>query len=99
MEGLKKMPYIKVYGSEDPAKHCGIVTFTMEGVHPHDMASVLNDDHVCIRAGHHCAQPLMQFIGAGSTARASVYFYNTEEEVEVFIDKLSKVREVMGYGA
>ena len=99
MEGLKKMPYIKVYGSEDPAKHCGIVTFTMEGVHPHDMASVLNDDHVCIRAGHHCAQPLMQFIGVGSTARASVYFYNTEEEVEVFLDKLSKVREVMGYGA
>lgn len=99
MEGLKKMPYIKVYGSEDPAKHCGIVTFTMEGVHPHDMASVLNDDHICIRAGHHCAQPLMQFIGAGSTARASVYFYNTEEEVEVFLDKLSKVREVMGYGA
>ena len=99
MEGLKKMPYIKVYGSEDPAKHCGIVTFTMEGVHPHDMASVLNDDHICIRAGHHCAQPLMQFIGAGSTARASVYFYNTEEEVEIFLDKLSKVREVMGYGA
>ena len=99
MEGLKKLPYIKVFGSEDPAKHCGIVTFTMEGVHPHDMASVLNDDHVCIRAGHHCAQPLMQFIGAGSTARASVYFYNTEEEVEIFLDKLSKVREVMGYGA
>ena len=99
MEGLKKMPYIKVFGSKDPAKHCGIVTFTMEGVHPHDMASVLNDDHVCIRAGHHCAQPLMQFIGAGSTARASVYFYNTEEEVEIFLDKLSKVREVMGYGA
>lgn len=99
MEGLKKMPYIKVFGSEDPAKHCGIVTFTMEGVHPHDMASVLNDDHVCIRAGHHCAQPLMQFIGAGSTARASVYFYNTEKEVEIFLDKLSKVREVMGYGA
>ncbi len=99
MEGLKKLPYIKVFGSEDPDKHCGIVTFTMEGVHPHDMASVLNDDKVCIRAGHHCAQPLMQFIGAGSTARASVYFYNTEEEVEVFLDKLSKVREVMGYGA
>jgi cysteine desulfurase/selenocysteine lyase len=99
MEGLSKMPYIKVYGSKDPTKHCGIVTFTMEGVHPHDMASVLNDDKICIRAGHHCAQPLMQFIGAGSTARASVYFYNTEEEVERFLDRLSKVREVMGYGA
>ncbi len=99
MDGLSKMPYIKVYGSKDPTKHCGIVTFTMEGVHPHDMASVLNDDKICIRAGHHCAQPLMQFIGAGSTARASVYFYNTEEEVERFLDRLSSVREVMGYGA
>ena len=99
MEGLSKMPYIKVYGSKDPSKHCGIVTFTMEGVHPHDMSSVLNDDHICIRAGHHCAQPLMQFIGAGSTSRASVYFYNTEEEVDRFLEKLSLVREVMGYGA
>ncbi len=99
MEGLAKLPYIKVYGSKDPSKHCGIVTFTMDGVHPHDLSSVLNDDKVCIRAGHHCAQPLMQFIGAGSTARASVYFYNTEEEVKIFLDKLSKVREVMGYGA
>ncbi len=99
MEGLKKLPYIKVFGSKDPTKHCGIVTFVMEGVHPHDMASLLNDDKVCIRAGHHCAQPLMQFIGAGSTARASLYFYNTEEEVDIFLEKLSKVREVMGYGA
>ncbi len=99
MEGLAKLPYIKVYGSKDPNKHCGILTFTMDGVHPHDLSSVLNDDKVCIRAGHHCAQPLMQFIGAGSTARASVYFYNTEEEVKIFLDKLSKVREVMGYGA
>ncbi len=99
MDGLKELSYITIYGSEDPAKHCGIVTFTMDGVHPHDLSSVLNDDKVCIRAGHHCAQPLMQFIGAGSTARASVYFYNTEEEVKIFLDKLSKVREVMGYGA
>ena len=99
MDGLKKMPYIKVYGSEDPAKHCGIVTFTMDGVHPHDISSVLNEDHVCIRAGHHCAQPLMQFIGAGSTARASLYFYNTQDEVERFLEKLSNVRKVMGYGA
>ncbi len=99
MDGLKKMPYIKVYGSEDPAKHCGIVTFTMDGVHPHDISSVLNEDHVCVRAGHHCAQPLMQFIGAGSTARASLYFYNTQDEVERFLQKLSNVRKVMGYGA
>ncbi len=97
MEGMKKLPYIKIYGSSDPARHSGIVTFTMEGVHPHDISSVLNDDHVCVRAGHHCAQPLMQFIGAGSTARASVYFYNTEEEVDRFLEHLSGVRQVMGY--
>jgi len=99
MEGMKELPYIKIYGSEDPTKHCGIVTFTMDGVHPHDISSVLNEDHVCIRAGHHCAQPLMQFIGAGSTARASLYFYNTEEEVGVFLEKLKGIRKVMGYGA
>ena len=99
MDGMSKLPYIKIYGSKDPNKHCGIVTFTIDGVHPHDISSVLNDDHVCIRAGHHCAQPLMQFIGAGSTARASLYFYNTEEEVKIFLEKLAKVREVMGYGA
>ncbi|WP_026513476.1 aminotransferase class V-fold PLP-dependent enzyme [Butyrivibrio sp. LB2008] len=99
MDGMSKLPYIKIYGSKDPKKHCGIVTFTIDGVHPHDISSVLNDDHVCIRAGHHCAQPLMQFIGAGSTARASLYFYNTEEEVKIFLEKLAKVREVMGYGA
>ena len=97
MEGMKKLPYIKIYGSNDPEKHSGIVTFTMDGVHPHDISSVLNDDHVCVRAGHHCAQPLMQFIGAGSTARASVYFYNTEEEVDRFLKHLEGVRSVMGY--
>ncbi len=97
MEGMKELPYIKIYGSSDPEKHSGIVTFTIDGVHPHDISSVLNDDHVCVRAGHHCAQPLMQFIGAGSTARVSVYFYNTEEEVERFLIHLKKVRSVMGY--
>lgn len=99
MEGLKKLGYVKIFGSKDPSKHCGILTFIVEGVHPHDTASILNEDKVCIRAGHHCAQPLMQFIGEGSTARASVYFYNTEEEVDRFLESVSKVREVMGYGA
>jgi len=99
MDGMKKMPYIKIYGSPDSDKHCGIVTFTIEGVHPHDTASVLNEDHICIRAGHHCAQPLMQFLQVGSTARASLYFYNTEDEVNRFLEKLSGIRKVMGYGA
>lgn len=97
MDGMKQMPYIKIYGSTDPDKHCGIVTFTIDGVHPHDTASLLNEDHICIRAGHHCAQPLMQFLNVGSTARASLYFYNTEKEVERFLDKLSGIRKEMGW--
>lgn len=99
MEGLSKDPYVTVYGSPDPEEHCGIVTFNLEGVHPHDLASVLNDDGICIRAGHHCAQPLMQFMGVGSTARLSLYLYNTDEEVDFFLEKLSKVRNIMGYGS
>ena len=98
MDGMSELSYIKVYGSKDPKKHCGIVTFTMDGVHPHDISSVLNEDHVCVRAGHHCAQPLMQFLKVGSTARASLYFYNTEEEVKRFLEALKGVRKVMGYG-
>lgn len=99
MEGLSKDPYVTVYGSPDPEEHCGIVTFNLEGVHPHDLASVLNDDGICIRAGHHCAQPLMQFMGVGSTARLSLYLYNTDEEVDFFLEKLSNVRNLMGYGS
>ena len=98
MDGMSELSYIKVYGSKDPEKHCGIVTFTIDGVHPHDISSVLNEDHVCVRAGHHCAQPLMQFLKVGSTARASLYFYNTEEEVKRFLEALKGVRKVMGYG-
>lgn len=97
MEGMLALPYIRIFGSKDPAKHNGIVTFTMDGVHPHDISSVLNEDKVCIRAGHHCAQPLMQFLQVGSTARASLYFYNTEEEVNRFLKHLSRVRSVMGF--
>lgn len=98
MDGMSELSYIKIYGSKDPKNHCGIVTFTIDGVHPHDISSVLNEDHVCVRAGHHCAQPLMQFLNVGSTARASLYFYNTEEEVKRFLEVLKGVRKVMGYG-
>lgn len=96
MEGMKKVPHVHIFGSPDPARHNGIITFTIDDVHPHDISSVLNEDKVCIRAGHHCAQVLMQFLNVNSTARASLYFYNTEEEVDRFLDALGGVRSVMG---
>ena len=99
MEEMAKIPYITVYGDKDPAKHCGIVTFNIEGCHPHDVASILDADHICIRAGHHCAQPLMQYMKVNSTCRASVYFYNTENEVMRFVQSLARVREELGYGS
>ena len=96
ISGMKSIPHVKVFGSPDSSKHSGIVTFTIDGVHPHDIASILDSEKIAIRAGHHCAQPLMQKLGVGSTARASLYFYNTEKEVERFLESLSKVRSWMG---
>jgi cysteine desulfurase / selenocysteine lyase len=97
MEGMKKIPHIHFVGSDDPAKRCGIVTFTIDGVHPHDIASLLSDEHIAIRAGHHCAQPLQQYLDIPASARASMYFYNTEEEVSTFLEKIAHIRSWSGY--
>ena len=98
MEEMRRIPYVRVVGHPDPLRHCGIVTFTVDGVHPHDIATVLDEEHIAIRAGHHCAQPLGAHLGVPSTARASLYFYNTEDEVRRFTEKLASVRKWMGYG-
>lgn len=97
MEGLADNPFVHVIGHKDPERHCGIVTFTIDGVHPHDIASILDSENVAVRAGHHCAQPLMQKLGVGSTARASCYFYNTEDEARIFVEKVKGIRKFMGY--
>lgn len=96
MEKMKNVPHVNIIGNKDPNKHCGIITFTIDDVHPHDIASVLDTENIAIRAGHHCAQPLMQKLNVGSTARASLYFYNTEEEIDRFVDRLGKIRGWMG---
>ena len=97
IEGMKKIPNVMVIGSEDPADHHGIVTFKIEGVHPHDVSSIFSDENIAVRAGHHCAQPLHKYIGIPSTTRASFMFYNTEEEVESFLRVLGTIRGKMGY--
>ena len=98
MGEMRRIPYVHVVGHPDPLQHSGIVTFTVDGVHPHDIATVLDEEHIAIRAGHHCAQPLGAHLGLPSTARASLYFYNTEDEVRRFTEKLASVRKWMGYG-
>ena len=97
-EEAAKLPYFHILGSTDPKKHNGIVSFTIDGVHPHDISSILDGDKICIRAGHHCAQPLLEYLNVSSTARASLYLYNTEEDVRFFMDKVKEIRGIMGYG-
>ena len=98
MEGMRQIPCVHVFGSEDSEEHCGIVTFTVDGVHPHDISEILASDGVAIRAGHHCAQPLHAYLKRPSTARESLAFYNTEADVDRLLDSISTLRERMGYG-
>ncbi len=97
MEGIARIPHVTVLGSEDPADHHGIVTFTIDGVHPHDVAAIFSERSIAVRAGHHCTQPLHKFLGSLSTTRASLAFYNNENDVDAFLDCLSTIRERMGY--
>lgn len=98
MAEMKKLPEIRIIGSEDPADHHGILAFTVKDVHSHDVAEILSADGIGVRAGHHCAQPLMAFLQTPSTARASLSFYNTEEEILRFTESLKTLRRRMGYG-
>ena len=97
LDGMKKIPHVIVLGSDAAEEHHGILTFKIEGVHPHDIAAIIADSNVAVRAGHHCAEPLHQFIKIPSTTRASLMFYNTEEEVERLLEVMSKIRPMMGY--
>ena len=98
LAGMADMPHIHILGSDRAEEHNGIITFTVEGVHPHDVSEILACDGVDVRAGHHCAQPLLQHLGYSATVRASFAFYNTENEVDRLLQSLSTIRERMGYG-
>ncbi|MBC2123459.1 cysteine desulfurase [Listeria marthii] len=96
IEEMSKIEGITIYGPKDASKRCGLVTFNLEGAHPHDIATILDEDGVAIRAGHHCAQPLMKWLDVSSTARASFYIYNTKEEIDALIDGLKLTKEYFG---
>lgn len=98
IEKMKKIPHVNIIGSENADEHTGIVTFTIDNVHPHDISEILAADGIAVRAGHHCAQPLLTHLGLNSTTRASFAFYNIEDEVDKFTDSVATIRERMGYG-
>lgn len=96
LERLRQVEGLTIYG---PEQRGGLVTFNVQGVHPHDLATVLNEDGIAIRAGHHCAQPVMEWLGVPATARASFYVYNTEEDVERLVAGIEKAKEFFGHVA
>ena len=98
MTAMQQIPGVHIQGSDKPEEHNGIISFTVDGVHPHDIASILDAANVNVRAGHHCAQPLLKHLGVFATARASFAFYNTEEDIDRFVQNLKEIRRKMGYG-
>jgi cysteine desulfurase / selenocysteine lyase len=84
---------ITIYGPKDPQNRVGVLTFNIDSVHPHDVATVLDAEGIAVRAGHHCAQPLMKWLNVSATARASFYLYNTEEDIDKFVSGLVKTKE------
>jgi cysteine desulfurase/selenocysteine lyase len=90
----ERFPDVILYGPRDAEDRGGVVSFNLPGAHPHDVGTILDREGVAVRAGHHCAQPLMRRLGIPGTARASFYLYNTPEEVDIFVDALGRVREL-----
>ena len=95
LERLEEIPGVKVFGPSADKKG-GVAAFTLEGVHPHDVAQILDRDGIAVRAGHHCAQPLHEKFGIPATSRASFYLYNTKDEVDLLVDGIYKVKEMFG---
>ncbi len=93
LERLVEIPGVRVFGPESKHKG-GVASFTLEGVHPHDVAQILDRDGIAVRAGHHCAQPLHEKFGIPATTRASFYLYNMKEEVDKLVDGIYKVKEI-----
>ncbi|MFL0507081.1 cysteine desulfurase [Ureibacillus sp. 179-F W5.1 NHS] len=90
---MDKIDGLTVYGPRDPQKRCGLITFNIDGVHPHDLATVLDMNGIAVRAGHHCAQPLMKWLQCTATARASFYMYNTKEDIDRLVEGLRTAKE------
>ena len=93
-EELSKLDFLELYITPNKQNHSSVISFNIKGVHPHDVASILDTYGVCVRSGNHCAQPLMRYLGIDSTCRASFYLYNTKEDVEKLVEALNKAYEM-----
>lgn len=91
---LSKLDYLTLYLTPNEENHSSVISFNIKGVHPHDVASILDSVNVCVRSGNHCAQPLMRFLKIDSTCRASFYFYNTKEDVDKLVQGLNKAYDM-----
>ena len=89
-EKLSKLDYLEIYMTPNAKNHSAVISFNIKGVHPHDVASILDSENVCVRSGNHCAQPLMRFLDIDSTCRASFYIYNTKEDVDRLVAGIEK---------
>jgi cysteine desulfurase/selenocysteine lyase len=96
VEKLSAVGGVTLYGPHNLEHRSGVVSFTLEGIHPHDIATILDQSGVCVRAGHHCAQPLMRRMHVPATARASFYVYSTREDVAALVDGIVRVKEIFG---
>ncbi len=97
LEKFQQNPKIKIYGTTDLDKRGGAISFKYEDIHPHDLAQILDSESICIRAGHHCTQPLMRKFGIAATSRASFYVYNTKDDVDRLIEVLEKADEMFSF--
>lgn len=95
---LQAIPGVEVYGPQEASQRTGVVAFNLHGLHPHDLATALDMEGIAVRAGHHCAQPLMEALGVPATARASFYFYNTAAEVDRLVAAIQKTKEFFHIG-
>ena len=98
MEKMSAIEGLTIYGPQEPGKRAGVITFNLEEVHPHDVATVLDSEGIAVRAGHHCAQPLMKWLDVSATARASLYIYNTEQDIDRLVEGLVKTKEYFTNG-
>ncbi len=96
---LEELPYVEIYGAKNSENKGGIISFNLEGVHSHDLATIVDSEGVAIRSGHHCAQPLMKDLDINSSARASFYLYNDKDDVDALVKGIKKAKEMFANGS